>query len=59
MIRPLVLAGTLTLLTAFGPATHAQPRGQSREDLLDALTRHIQICSEISDSQARRSTVRG
>ena len=25
----------------------------SRDDLLDALTRHIQICAEISDSQAR------
>lgn len=26
---------------------------RSREDLLDALTRHIQICGEISDQQAR------
>lgn len=31
----------------------AQPRKPSREDLLDALTRHIQICAEISDSQGR------
>jgi hypothetical protein len=53
MIRPLVLAGTLTAIAAFGASGHAQPRGQSREDLLDALTRHIQICSEIGDSQAR------
>ncbi len=33
----------------------AQTRKPSREDLLDALTRHIQICSEISDSQGRLS----
>lgn len=26
---------------------------QSRDDLLDALTRHIQICSEITETQAR------
>ena len=32
-------------------AGHAQTR--KREDLLDALTTHIQICAEISDSQAR------
>jgi hypothetical protein len=29
--------------------------GQSRDDLLDALTRHIQICSEIADTQQRLS----
>ena len=33
-------------------AAEAQQR-RSREDLLDALTRHIQICAEISDQQAR------
>jgi hypothetical protein len=31
----------------------AQTHKPSREDLLDALTRHIQICAEISDSQSR------
>ncbi|MDI1284065.1 MAG: hypothetical protein PSV46_06700 [Reyranella sp.] len=34
-------------------AGHAQTRGQSREDLLDALTRHIQICGEIMEQQAK------
>ena len=34
---------------------HAQQRGQSRDDLLDALTRHIQICGEITDTQQRLS----
>ena len=36
-------------------AGHAQTRGQSREDLLDALTRHIQICGEITEQQAKLS----
>jgi hypothetical protein len=40
---------------AAASAGHAQQRGQSRDDLLDALTRHIQICAEISDSQSRLS----
>ena len=31
-------------------ASHAQQRGQSRDDLLDALTRHIQICVEITET---------
>ena len=53
MLRhPLLLS--LALVVAAG-AGHAQPRGQSREDLLDALTRHIQICAEIADSQSRLS----
>ncbi len=34
-------------------AGHAQTRGQSRDDLLDALTRHIQICGEITEQQAK------
>jgi hypothetical protein len=56
MIRPLVLGAALTAIAAFGAAGHAQPRApSSREDLLDALTRHIQICAEMSDSQARLS----
>ena len=40
-------------LASLAGASHAQPRGQSRDDLLDALTRHIQICAEITDSQSR------
>jgi len=56
MIRPFILGAVLTAITVFGTASHAQQRGpSSREDLLDALTRHIQICAEMSDSQARLS----
>jgi hypothetical protein len=40
---------------ALAGAGQAQQRGQSRDDLLDALTRHIQICGEISDTQQRLS----
>ena len=40
---------------AFAGAGQAQQRGQSRDDLLDALTRHIQICGEITDTQQRLS----
>ncbi|MGE5149066.1 MAG: hypothetical protein ACM3II_03000 [Rhodospirillaceae bacterium] len=50
-LRYPLLLGT-ALLTVAG-AANAQQR--SREDLLDALTRHIQICAEISDSQSRLS----
>jgi hypothetical protein len=45
----LLLGTALVCLTG---AAEAQQR-RSREDLLDALTRHIQICAEISDAQAR------
>lgn len=41
--------------TAFAGTGHAQSRGATRDDLLDALTRHIQICAEITDTQARLS----
>jgi hypothetical protein len=41
--------------TTLAGAAHAQSRGQSRDDLLDALTRHIQICGEITDTQQRLS----
>jgi len=44
---PLLLA---TALGTLASVAHAQ---QSRDDLLDAMTRHIQICAEISDSQQR------
>jgi hypothetical protein len=40
-------------MTAFAGAAEAQQRGQSRDDLLDALTRHIQICGEITETQAK------
>src|SRR5262249_7773717 len=54
MIRPLFLVAAATAIAAFSSTGHAQQRtAQSRDDLLDALTRHIQICSEISDSQGR------
>jgi len=42
-------------LAAVAVPGHAQQRGQSRDDLLDALTRHIQICAEITDTQQRLS----
>jgi len=52
MIRQTLLLGVAFAALA-GPG-HAQTgRPPSREDLLDALTRHIQICSEIGDSQGR------
>jgi hypothetical protein len=38
---------------AFAATGQAQQRGQSRDDLLDALTRHIQICSEMTAAEAR------
>ncbi len=50
-LRYSLLLGT-ALLTVAGAANAQQ---KSREDLLDALTRHIQICAEISDSQSRLS----
>jgi hypothetical protein len=52
MIRQSLLLGAA--FAALAGTGHAQQRpGQSREDLLDAVTRHIQICSEIGDSQGR------
>ena len=47
--QAILLALALALLAGAG---HAQQRGQSRDDLLDALTRHIQICTEITASRA-------
>jgi len=51
-LRYPLLLGT-ALLTVAGAASAQQ--NKSREDLLDALTRHIQICAEITDSQSRLS----
>lgn len=53
MLRQSVLLGVATV--ALASTASAQQRGQSRDDLLDALTRHIQICSEITETQARLS----
>ena len=53
MLRHSLLLGVATV--AFAGTAHAQTRGGSRDDLLDALTRHIQICSEITETQARLS----
>ena len=50
-LRNSLLLGT-ALLTVAGAANAQQ---KSREDLLDALTRHIQICAEITDTQSRLS----
>ena len=49
MLRYLLLP--IAAAVAVTSIANAQPR--KREDLLDALTRHIQICSEINDSQSR------
>ena len=56
MLRPSLLIGAATVaLTGVSLAqmSQAQTGGQSRDDLLDALTRHIQICNDIADSQQR------
>ena len=42
-------------LIALATAADAQQRQPSREDLLDAVTRHIQICAEINEGAARLS----
>lgn len=47
---------TFFLGTAFAMVVgvaHSQPRQPSREDLLDQLTRHVQLCAEITDTQQR------
>ena len=51
MLRQSLLIGVAGL--GLAGAAEAQQRGQSREDLLDALTRHIQICGEMGDTQSR------
>ena len=51
MLRQSVILGVATAM--FASSGHAQTRGQSRDDLLDALTRHIQICGEMTSTQAR------
>lgn len=51
MLRQSLLIGAAAV--ALAGTAQAQQRGQSREDLLDALTRHIQICGEIGETQAR------
>lgn len=51
-LRHSLLLGT-ALITLASLANAQQRRPPSREDLLDALTRHIQICAEIGDGQQR------
>src|SRR5690349_16677957 len=51
MLRQSLLIGVAGM--AFAGTSEAQQRGQSRDDLLDALTRHIQICGELTETQAR------
>jgi hypothetical protein len=51
MLRQSLLIGVAGM--AFAGASEAQQRGQSRDDLLDALTRHIQICGEMTETQSR------
>lgn len=53
MSRPFLLACAAVAPLVAAPA-FAQGGG-SRDDLLDALTRHIQICSEMADTQQRLS----
>ena len=48
---PLLLAAALATLASVADAQ--QPRPASRDDLLDAMTRHIQICAEITDTAQR------
>jgi hypothetical protein len=43
----------LPVLAVLAISSSADAQQRKREDLLDALTRHIQICSEINDSQSR------
>ena len=50
MLRQSLLLGVA--VTGFAGAGQAQQR---RDDLLDALTRHIQICGEMTETQARLS----
>lgn len=51
IFRQSIILAAATL--AFAGSGHAQTRGPSRDDLLDALTRHIQICSEMTATEAR------
>ncbi len=52
MMRQSLLLGVAFAALA-GTGQAQQRQAQSRDDLLDTLTRHIQICSEIGDSQGR------
>jgi hypothetical protein len=54
MFRQSFLIGSaLVGVATVAVADTASAQGQSRDDLLDALTRHIQICSELADTQQR------
>jgi len=49
----MTLRHPLLLATALATAAGAAGAQQSRDDLLDAMTRHVQICAEITDSAQR------
>jgi hypothetical protein len=55
MLRQSLLLGAAAAALVGASPAQAQTRGPSRDDLLDALTRHIQICGEITDIQQRLS----
>src|SRR5207237_1110891 len=55
MLRQSLLLGVAAAAFVGAGQAPAQTRGPSRDDLLDALTRHIQICGEITDIQQRLS----
>jgi hypothetical protein len=55
MLRQSLLLGAAAAAFVGASPAQAQTRGPSRDDLLDALTRHIQICGEITDIQQRLS----
>jgi hypothetical protein len=46
LLPPLLIAATIT-------GAYAQQRGAQREDLLDKLMTHIQLCTEITDNNGR------
>lgn len=48
---PLLLGATLVTLGSVAHGQQARPA--TRDDLLDAMTRHVQICAEITDSSQR------
>jgi hypothetical protein len=55
MFRLSLLLGLGLLMAGTASTSAQQRRPASREDLLDELTRHIQICAEINDTQQRLS----
>jgi len=52
MLRPPLLLGSALIILA-GVANAQQARPPARDDLLDAMTRHVQICAELADGPQR------